>query len=361
VSDTSIEWTRRTDGTTGKTWNPIRAENLETKGVGHYCEKVSPGCARCYAERMQKRFRNFIRYNAADRAKVRLFLDRDVLEEPLHWRKPRNVFPCSMTDLFGGFVPDEWLDSIFAVMALTPHLTYQVLTKRVDRARAYLSAPECRDAIGQAAYDDHGVMFTGDPACAGEEFRYLEWPLPNVWVVASVENQEEADKRVPELLRTPATVRGLSCEPLLAPIDLTDINPARDETPDHLDALRGIIRTSYPAKPTEPAIDWVIVGGESGPGARPLNVEWVRSIIEQCRAASVPVFVKQLGARPVRVDATDDIRGPVTKRLVLIDRKGGDPEEWPCSLRVREFPAPAQSATAEGGRCAATPGAGMRE
>jgi protein gp37 len=330
MTTTSIEWTRNPDGTAGKTWNFIRAENLTTKGVGHYCEKISPGCANCYAERMQKRFRNFIRYNAADRGKVRLYLDRNVLSEPLRWRKPGNVFPCSMTDLFGGFVPDEWLDSAFAVMALTPHVTYQVLTKRIDRARAYLSARECRDAVGQAAYDEHGVMFTGDPACASDEFRYLEWPLPNVWIVASVENQDEADRRVPELLKTPAAVRGLSCEPLLGPLDLTDINPARDETPDHLDALRGVVRTSYPTKPTGAKLDWVIVGGESGAGARPMHPRWARSLRDQCTAAGTPFFFKQWGeyVPAPRGDcdhpSSDGARGPAH----LLDRV----DVWECSL-----------------------------
>src|SRR5687768_10794037 len=119
MTTTKIEWTRNSDGSAGKSWNPIRARNLETGGVGHYCEKVSPGCANCYAARMQPRFKNKIRYNAADRDKVELFLDGDVLREPLRWRKPQNVFVCSMTDLFGYFVPDEWIDRIFAVMSLT--------------------------------------------------------------------------------------------------------------------------------------------------------------------------------------------------------------------------------------------------
>jgi protein gp37 len=132
MTDTKIEWTN-------KTWNPVRARNLETNGIGHFCEKISPGCANCYANRMQPRFRNKIRYNAADRDKVALFLDERVLIEPLHWRAPKMIFPCSMTDLFADFVPDEWIDRIFAVMSLAPQHTFQILTKRPERMRDYLA------------------------------------------------------------------------------------------------------------------------------------------------------------------------------------------------------------------------------
>lgn len=312
MGKTNIEWAQNPDGSAGRTWNVIRARNLETGGVGHYCEKVSPGCANCYAARMQPRFKNKIRYNAADRDKVELFLDEDVLREPLRWRKPQNVFVCSMTDLFGGFVPDEWIDRIFAVMSLTPQHTYDVLTKRAVRAYHYLGRSEAeqderRDAIGEAGHADHEIIFSGAPDCS-EGFHYLDWPLPNVRLGVSVENQDEADKRAPVLLQTPAAGRWLSCEPLLGPLDLTDINPARDETPDHLDALRGIVRTSYPTKPTEAKLDWVIVGGESGPGARPMHPDWARSLRDQCQRAGVPFFFKQWGEY-VPLESYSDFQG----------------------------------------------------
>ena len=123
-------------------WNPIRARNRETGGVGHYCVHVSEGCRNCYAERMQPRFRNPIRYAAQDREKVDLFLDEKTLTQPLHWRKPRHVFVCSMTDLFLDDHLDEWIDCVFAVMALAPQHVYQVLTKRPERMREYLTDTE---------------------------------------------------------------------------------------------------------------------------------------------------------------------------------------------------------------------------
>src|SRR3990167_1499279 len=124
---TGIEWT-------DATWNPIRARNKDTDGVGHFCEHVSEGCRNCYAERMQPRFGNPIRYAAQDREKVELFLDEEVLTAPLRWRKPRMIFVCSMTDLFADFVPDDWIDRVFDVMLQTDH-KYQVLTKRAERMR----------------------------------------------------------------------------------------------------------------------------------------------------------------------------------------------------------------------------------
>ena len=135
---TTIEWCRGEDGRLGATWNPIRARNLETDGIGHYCVHVSEGCRNCYAERMQPRFRNFTRYAVQDRGKIELFLHDDALTQPLRWRKPRHVFVCSMTDLFLDDHADEWIDRVFAVMALCPQHTFQVLTKRPERMRKHM-------------------------------------------------------------------------------------------------------------------------------------------------------------------------------------------------------------------------------
>ena len=193
---------------------------------------------------------------------------------PLKRRKPTTYFVNSMSDLFHRDVPFGFVDKVFAVMALCPRHTFQILTKRPERMAEYMA--------GRAAVSP-----------------------PNVWLGTSVENQAAADERIPHLLETAAAVRFLSCEPLLGP--LTTLG------------LRGL--------------NWVIVGGESGPNARPCNIDWIRAIVQQCREAGVPCFVKQLGSHPIgRHSSGFDFR------LKLKDRKGGDPAEWPEDLRLREMP-----------------------
>jgi protein gp37 len=159
------------------------------------------------------------------------------------------------------------------------------------------------------------------------------WPLSNVWLGVSVEDQQRADERIPALLRTPAAVRFLSVEPQLGPVDLTSIGSWRGEPLSALEEQVGHVE--------RPPVDWVIVGGESGPGARPFHLEWARTIVEQCKAAGVAVFVKQLGADPIEgTDHRSDHPDPDLLRypLHLLNKKGGDPLEWPPDLRVREFP-----------------------
>lgn len=297
---TKIEWTHR-PGTRGVSWNPLRARNKATGGMGHYCVKVSPGCEHCYAERMQPRFTNPIRYAAQDLSLVKGVLDERALAEPLHWRAPRTVFVCSMSDLFGEWVPDAWIDRVFAVMALAPHHTFIVLTKRPERMTAYL-APARAHPVGLAALDQtfesigknpksrvgERVMLTGDIA------HLAKWPLPNVWPGVSVEDQRRADERIPLLLDTPAAVRFISAEPLLSAILLTFI-PAVGRA-GWLTPLSG----EHQLQPAHAdhrgaKLDWVIAGGESGPGARPMHPDWARSLRDQCAAAGVPFFFKQWG------------------------------------------------------------------
>ncbi|OFW05670.1 MAG: hypothetical protein A3H96_11460 [Acidobacteria bacterium RIFCSPLOWO2_02_FULL_67_36] len=271
------------------------------------------------------------------------------------------VFVNSMSDLFHEDVPDEFIDRVFAVMALCPQHVFQILTKRVGRMRAYKdlftgvddrveqAADWIREQIGVNAPKGYEVDSRFQRAAAA--LAAFSWPLPNVWLGVSVENQHFADERIPLLLQTPAAVRFVSAEPLLGALN---IEPFLWDEDDRHDALCGL--------------DLVIVGGESGPKARPLWVPWVRSIKDQCEAAGVSCFVKQLGA-DVRdrndagftgdfdgsgtcwpeqheiddriesdLDGTrDDYQGaPV--RIHLRDRKGGDPSEWPEDLRVRQFP-----------------------
>lgn len=274
-----IEWT-------DATWNPIRARNKATGGVGHYCEKVSAGCKNCYAERMQPRFKNPIAYGPQSLEQVELFLDEEVLLQPLRWKRPRMIFVGSMTDLFGHWVPDAWLDRIWAVMALCPQHTFQVVTKRPERMAEYLNARR------QEQVQEAGNALR----CAAPALANCRWPLPNVWLLTSVEDQATANARIPHLLRCPAVVRGLSVEPLLGPVDLTI--PVADGC-----AYRNSLTGHQQNGPIDdfvdleglPSIHWVIVGGESGPKARPMYPEWVRRLRDQCADAGVAFFFKQWG------------------------------------------------------------------
>jgi len=261
---TKIEWT-------DATWNPITG-----------CTLVSGGCRHCYAARLAAtRLRHhpsragLARINAAGEAKFtgEVRLNEQWLDQPLRWRNPRRIFVCAHGDLFHENVPDEWIDRVFTVMALARRHTFQCLTKRPERARAYLASEDREDKV---RHPRRG------------------WPLPNVWLGASVEDQATADRRIPDLLATPAAVRFLSMEPLLGPVQ---IDRVREQTGgEHVNALTGITKgflTDYHGA----HLDWVIVGGESGPGARPMHPDWARSLRDRCRAAGVAFFLKQMARR----------------------------------------------------------------
>ena len=202
---TSIEWT-------DSTWNPIRG----TKGKWH-CVRVSEGCRACYAAAMNHRFKGPDYVKGADTPR----LDEKALLEPLKWKRPRRIFACSMTDLFMEEHSDEMIDRVFAVMALAPHHTFQVLTKRAKRMREYFGATRL-EAVGATVFrlllKDTQELRKVDTAARAA---CRVWPLPNVWLGVSCENQERADERIPDLLATPAAVRFISCEPLLGPVDLS--------------------------------------------------------------------------------------------------------------------------------------------
>lgn len=283
---TKIEWT-------DATWNPIRARRTMPDGsvrIGWHCEHASPGCVNCYAETMNKAGRSAftgtrLPYKPGHRGDVEIFLDEKVLLQPLRWRAPRRIFPCSMTDLFGAFVTDEMLDRIFAVMALCPQHIFQPLTKRADRMRAYVTA----QATGSRHVTDHvdewqskGLIKPVIRDWIGQPDRPR--PLPNVWLGVSVEDQKRADERIPDLHATPAAVRFLSCEPLLGRVDICE----------HLDIWwNSTTDTWIRERPSR--LHWVIAGGESGPKARPMHPDWARSLRDQCAAAGVPFFFKQWG------------------------------------------------------------------
>ena len=200
------------------------------------------------------------------------------LEQPLHWRRPRMIFVNSMADLFHADVPDEFIARVFGVMGLAWQHTFQVLTKRPARMRSLLADPAFEDAVFDAAMDG---SLSGRAAEQGRGYwavdhgRSMMMPLSNVWLGVSVENQRWAEQRIPLLRATPAAVRFLSCEPLLDEVDLTP----------HLLGAPGLA----------PGLDWVIAGGESGPGARPMSPRWVRQLRDQCTAADVAFTFKQWG------------------------------------------------------------------
>lgn len=258
---TAIEWT-------DETWNPI---------VG--CSVVSPGCTNCYAMKTAaaRLDGNPATPHYAGTTKQtnggavwtgRVMLAPDhILEKPLRWKSPRRIFVNSMGDLFHWAVPDEWIDRVFAVMALAPQHTFQVLTKRAHRMRAYMVAMRGVGTLHERP-----------------------WPLPNVWLGVSAEDQARADERIPELLATPAAVHFVSAEPLLGPIDFTDISPNGIQ---QINALSGHSRT--PDTDAFARLGWIIVGGESGPGARPMHPDWARAIRDQCAAAGTAFFFKQWG------------------------------------------------------------------
>jgi protein gp37 len=292
-ASTAIEWT-------DATWNPVTG-----------CTKVSPGCDHCYAATFAERFRGTPGHYFAGGFDVELRPAKLTL--PLTWRRPRRVFVNSMSDLFHRSVPDEYIARVFVVMALAREHTFQVLTKRYARMRSLLGAGErWRDLLRDADSWACGL----DVAVPTE--RYLavrRWiygtgihtdpvePLPNVWLGVSVENQRWADNRVPSLLRTPAAVRFLSCEPLLGPVDLS-----RWLGIEHYDSFGwGEEMFATLAGRVGPAggLGWVIAGGESGPGARPMDPEWVRSLRDQCVAAGVPFLFKQWGGRTPKTGGRD--------------------------------------------------------
>lgn len=302
ANNTTIEWT-------DKTWNMVTG-----------CTKVSPGCANCYAEGIEKRFKRSKSYMPGE-GKVVLHPER--LEEPLRVKKPSRIFAPSMSDLFHEDVPDEFIDKVIALIALTggdmPLHTYQVLTKRPERMAEYFNGSRTEDRVSDAAWDM--MNETGHyPGAAmqvalGRGRLAHQWPPRNLWLGVSVENQTMADQRIPLLFQTPAAVRFVSYEPALAKVDFEDWLTPLKYHPRIVNSLHQII-----------------VGGESGPGARPprdASIEDImRATLEQCRAAGIAYFGKQMGTPWARQN------GVYRKG----NAAGGDWSTWPQDLRVREFP-----------------------
>jgi protein gp37 len=290
--DSKIEWT-------DATWNCVTG-----------CTKVSPGCDHCYAETFAERWRGIPGHHFENGFDITLRPER--LEQPRHWKRPRRIFVNSMSDVFHEAVPDDFILQMFAIMAVTPHHQYQVLTKRHARMRSLLNRPQFADDLWALVWQLDG----------GLAWRRCYWPLRNVWLGISAEDQHWADIRIPALLQTPAAMRFISAEPLLGPVGL---RPG-----EWIPPIGGGPRVSL-AQPWEtpgPSLDWVIVGGESGPGARRMTEGWARFLVEQCQDTGTAIFVKQLGS--------------VLGRKLGAGPKGGDWDAWPEDLRVREFPAAAE-------------------
>ncbi|EKR82526.1 phage protein Gp37/Gp68 [Leptospira interrogans serovar Medanensis str. L0448] len=280
MKNSKIEWTDHT-------WNPVTG-----------CTKVSAGCRNCYAETISKR--KFGEWKDRDFSEVALKYNK--LFEPFSIRKPSKIFVNSMSDLFHDDVPDSFIDRIFGVMALNPKHTFQVLTKRPERMLEYLTTEDRAGEIGDVAYSfvesNRQTRSIKMPHESTDKWSGLvEWPLPNVWLGVSVEDQETADERIPFLMEAPAKIKFISAEPLLGEIDLTNL-----ETEDYgtVNALKGnldILSMGYYEDiwGTLSPIDWVIAGGESGPNARLVRPNWIRNLRDQCTDADVPFFFKQWG------------------------------------------------------------------
>ena len=281
MADTSIEWAT-------KVWNPLRG-----------CSIVSAGCRSCYAMKQAHRFAGpGGKYEGLTKmsgggpvwtGEVRVV--PEMLEAPLHWKKPQRVFVNSMSDLFHEDVPDSFIDQVFAVMALCSQHTFQVLTKRPQRAEDYLRSQATLNGIGDSIRrrSPTPAMSIAEAMRAfGIEVDPISrwWPLRNVWLGVSVEDQATADERIPLLLDTPAAVRWISAEPLLGQVDLPGLFYYGTERSGGIVPLRAKGHTM---------LDWVVAGGESGPKARPMHPDWARSLRDQCAAAGVPFLFKQWG------------------------------------------------------------------
>lgn len=339
----SIEWT-------DATWNPITG-----------CSIVSPGCTNCYAMRLagtrlkhidsRKGLTRDTKAGPVWTGEVRL--NEQWLDQPLKWKQPRRIFVCAHGDLFAENVPDEWIDKVFAVMAMAPQHTFQVLTKRAKRMREYVNGmrssvpflgrmPLERIHLEASGHMEGDGGFMDTLKHRGNVYSLycsVPWPLPNVWLGVSAERQQEADERVPELLATPAAIRFLSAEPLLGRLNLeSSLGGTRwiggqrgcDGRHQHLgragEIIHDILHEGDPRRlhhhhddRCQGGLDWVIAGGENGP--RPMHPDWARDLSRQCFINNVAFFFKQWGSfKPV------------------YDRDIDDPDWRRCGVIARETP-----------------------
>lgn len=302
----AIEWT-------DATWNPVTG-----------CTKVSAGCKFCYAERLFPRA-----YSGRKFTEVRWHAER--LDQPLRWKKPRRIFVNSMSDLFHEDVPGAFIGKVFGVMAVARQHVFQVLTKRPQRMSDLLADGVVGPLKGEA--DQTAFEILRERSTTAEEasrWPGLKWPLPNVWLGVSVEDQATADERIPLLLQTPAAIRFVSYEPALGPIKFSD---DWMRCPGGAEYGHGFNRTTVHAGCCEkyPHVNWLIAGGESGPNARSAHPEWIRSARDQCAAAGTAFFFKQWGEWAPGENVTDNsvVHFKVGKHLAGRKLDGREHSEYP--------------------------------
>lgn len=327
----SIEWTN-------STWSPFRvrvrlnaatiaAENGYTSliqiaqkragRVGHHCEAVSKGCQNCYSETFQARCLpasgTGLPFDRRSRDLIEAYLDTDVLRQPFNWRKPRKIFVENQSDPFGEWYKERELDAVYSVMVGAHWHTFQVLTKRIQRAKEHLARFKSN---GEGWLTPYGESAETSVCLLNSD----HWPIRNIWLGTSVEDEPSAKYRIPELLACPAARRFVSYEPALGPVDF---RPYLEQAGD------------------APRLDLVIFGGESGTGARPCDLKWAIKTAEHCEKAGVCFFMKQAGAKPYMSMRDLDARMP--GKMVNVphrfkDSKGGDISEWPSVLQIRQLP-----------------------
>jgi protein gp37 len=343
-TNSGIQWTTHT-------FNPWRG-----------CTKVSAGCANCYAEKLSGRNPGVL--GVWGKGGTREVAAESYWRFPLKWDRAaaaagerHRVFCASLADVFEGpeTMPAEALPAVraarvrlFDLIRTTPNLDWLLLTKRPQHIRRVLEETLILSEGGNP--DDADYFVDRDGSFPENDLAWWlnDWcgenPPANVWLGTSVEDQKAADERIPHLLKVPAAVRFLSCEPLLGPVLLTEIERPAGAGVHVFSALESDVDTRDDEDFRGATIAWVIIGGESGFGARPFRAEWAWSIVQQCKAVGVPVFMKQLGERPETADLTHwRCAGKVLPDgngygLQLRDKKGAEPAEWPSELQVRELP-----------------------
>lgn len=351
MQKSNIEWTDFTA-------NPLKYRTKDG-AVVWACIHKSGGCINCYAEALAHRYRRGEAFTAPNMEGLTPFMDEKELRQMLTYKPAagQRCFVGDMTDLFGEWVPFELLDRLFAVFAFRSDITWQVLTKRPERMLQYLIEIQDDDK-DKHRWEAEAVEITNSP-CAAGMVSDTDWPLPNVWLGVSCEDQKAADQRIPLLLKTPAAIRFVSYEPALGPVDFRNVKCVGAGS---MDALSG---RYHETDSCGDGLDWIIVGGESSYSARPFEVEWARETMRQCEQTKTPVFLKQLGSY-VRGRSTGflvdqfEMQDGSWRRLPIIvvpgmekwcaetrrdaigfrlyDVKGGDPRQWPTDLRIREFP-----------------------
>jgi protein gp37 len=305
--NTKIEWAT-------KVWNPLRG-----------CTIRSKGCANCYAMYQANRykgkgmpFEGLVRSTpSGPRWTGAITLVPKDLTKPLHWRKPARIFVNSMSDLFHEAVPFPYIAAMIGVMAACPQHVFLVLTKRPEVALEFFTWFDGHQNLNGSWPSRPQLAARYAQAATGEriESQTVQWLPPNIWFGVSAEDQDTADERIPRLLQCPGSVHWLSAEPLLSSIDL---------------------RAEWlPGSQLGRKLRWLVIGGESGPRARPIDIECIHMLVQQARAANVAVFVKQLGE--VWARKLVSIPGSHRVRRQSLHKKGGDPADWPAALRVRQY------------------------